>query len=211
MMKILIVGGMGNMGSRYRAICEYLGYKYDVCDIRDSLIDKAKGCDRFLIASPTSMHETHLKALSAFNKPILCEKPIIKDSASVEHLFRKIPSLKENLTMVNQYRFFDTQDTLGETSYDYFKSGSDGLAWDCINIIGLAKMDVKIASKSPIWRCKINGQNLNLKYMDIAYVNMLRVWALDLAKDDKESYIVYAHKQVEEHVRNFLKKALLQI
>ncbi len=64
----------------------------------------------------------------------------------------------------------------GETYYDYFKSGQDGLAYDCCNIIGLSKKRPTLANSSPIWKAKINGQELSLADMDQAYVKMIMDW-----------------------------------
>jgi hypothetical protein len=81
-----------------------------------------------------------------------------------------------NLSMVCQYAELVDPELEGPSNYNYFKHGNDGMIWDCIQIIGLARQAVLIQETSPIWQCTINGQRINIQNMDRAYVENVRKW-----------------------------------
>lgn len=174
---ILLIGSMGSMGVRYSYILDYLGLDYRSFDIRshpeEALDQWAKEADKFIIATPTKTHYDIILKLHKYSRPILCEKPVTKTR---EELL-KLLDLKPQLTMVNQYLFMPLEVTdYGGSYYNYFRHGADGLAWDCLNIIGLSKQGTWIAGESPTWECQINGRKLALSDMDKAYIYMLSHW-----------------------------------
>jgi hypothetical protein len=78
--------------------------------------------------------------------------------------------------MVFQYSELVKPESRGPSWYNYFKTGGDGLIWDCIQIIALSRTPPKIEARSPIWDCTINGQQLSLGDMDMAYVKNVKRW-----------------------------------
>lgn len=180
-MKIFIFGIKGNMGRRYSAILKYLGYDYDGIDLED-IYDSNRALrhfDRFIIATPTLTHLDFLDSMIDFRKPVLCEKPIITDSRlnRLEHFVKAAKDSEMKLSMVSQYDHLVVGNKgNSETYYNYFKTGNDGLAWDCINIIWHADGKIHLANDSPVWKCEINGLRLTIDQMDFAYIKMIEKW-----------------------------------
>lgn len=194
MKAIGIIGASGNMGQRYSRILDMLGVDvvaFDENDWRDAPRYK-KDLHSIIVASPTEFHFENLLVLDDFK--VLCEKPISKDIDQVRKVCEKIKCLR----MVNQYEHLIPSASRGleDSHYNYFKTGSDGLEWDCINIIGLAKNPPHIFNDSPIWKCKINGHELNLGDMDLAYVRMIKEWVKQPASNKR--YMIQAHERVLE-------------
>lgn len=198
-MSVLIIGANGNMGSRYKAIFNMLGIPHLGVDIgtsieeADHLIDSA---ERYLIATPTRTHTDWIRRLSTQRKPILCEKPICTKLDELDDILIDMHNHRVPFRMMYQYSMLGIPETSAASAYDYFKHGNDGLYWDCLQIIALAKGSVTLAEKSPIWRCQINGKELNIGDMDWAYVNYLKLWN---DKPDQDWLEVFdAHAKVEE-------------
>lgn len=207
---VYIIGIEGNMGRRYSAILDYLGIPYIGHDkqhapdqTRNFIRPEAKGATHFIIATPTDRHISDIRnIIKRYQKPILCEKPLVKNYRELcefEHELKEDVAL---ISMVNQYRYLIPNDIEGASYYDYFKTGSDGLEWDCINIIGLAKRPpIYIKDESPRWRCAINGKTLNLSMMDYAYIDMMK----DFVSPDylcNWAYAKRAHEKVEEWLKS---------
>jgi hypothetical protein len=181
------------MASRYTAILDYLGRPWVGVDLYDKIPDVEYS--QILICTPTDSHYGDIRLLcSRFKVPILCEKPITR----VPHELADLLSLDIDLSMINQYnsmmRPYPFMEEPGRSHYNYFRSGKDGIEWDCINIIGLSDTPPTLTNKSPLWDCKINGQQLNLGDMDSAYVKQIR----DKSETCGKEYIEMAHKKVWE-------------
>lgn len=202
MHKIAVVGGLGNMGRRYCSILKMLHIDHYVLDI--ATVDPKKfdlDTTGIIIATPTEYHGDHIRKYAVYNVPILCEKPICKNRLELDNLLL----LDVNLRMINQYEHFlggekdckrvQEPPVDKRSYYNYFKSGSDGLYWDVINIVGLTDSGkIKVGNESPIWECWLNGTPLNIRDMDHAYVWNIRDW---LAKyDDNKAYIRKAHDRI---------------
>jgi len=173
MQSLCIVGGNGNMGKRYQAICRFLGINHFVAD--PSTKTPIKDASHYLIATPTAMHlENILDIRDKYGGLILCEKPFV---TNVDELGR-LQEIPANVFMVNNYAFYPgLSDRLdGTTLYSFYNSGPHGLAWDCIQLLHLARSTVKLVGKSPIWKCQINGTKLNRETLDLAYVEMIRTF-----------------------------------
>ena len=188
MKRVYIIGYNGNMARRYRACLDYLGIKHSGCDIGCSYPVDWDHVDGIIIATPTNLHIHHIDFFKTFEKPILCEKPISLNGFELPEI---------NLQMVNQYEHCGPFPG-GETYYDCWRTGGDGLAWDCINIIGLSDKMPHLDNKSPIWKCMINGKELSLNDVDNGYVKMLDAWT----KNPKPNieYIKKAHEKVREYI-----------
>jgi hypothetical protein len=195
-MRVLVIGAMGNMGRRYRTILTYLGHEWVGVDVgvsMDQVIDHAFEVDGIIIATPTETHGAYICALAHVGKPILCEKPITKDLMEMATIARVVKHHGTNLTMVMQYKELLTMPSIGWTYYNYWNTGKDGLIWDCIQIIGLARSDISIQNDSPVWRCRINGRSLNLADMDRAYIKMVAGWLKKPGQDIDEIQAIH-HK-----------------
>lgn len=206
-MKILIMGSEGIMGTRYKRILEYLGRPYSCFDTKLStpLKEAALGCDRAIVATPTMHHaESILEVLDVMpSRPILCEKPIDKDLKILKNILERCKESKSDLRMVFQYkRVYNNDGLIGPSHYDYFRHGDDGLAWDCIQIIGLAKSTISLREKSPIWSCEINGQKLHIQNMDWAYIAYIQDWltlpSLCVGPDE----ILEIHEKVHQYINS---------
>lgn len=202
-MKIFMLGAHGNMARRYTAILKYLGHEVHGFDVpgfteKHPLAEQVKvdaiTADAVIVATPTDTHAKLLSFLSDCTRPILCEKPISKDLHELERVLSECKSKGARLQMVSQYDYLVDAESKGDTIYDYYKSGADGIEWDCINILYHAKGSVTLRNESPVWTCTINGQPLNIRDMDHAYVEMLDHWLRDPTRTDYDR-IWEAHKK----------------
>ena len=196
---ILLVGADGNMGSRYKAILRFLGKPWKGVDVTHSekyVMQNAYAAEGILIATPTDTHTQLVRKFMHLKKPILCEKPITKDMRDFRDLMAELQDHKTPFRMVNQYRVLAGDSRMGKSFYDYFKHGKDGLYWDCLQIIGLARGEIRISEESPVWRCMINGKPINLAHMDAAYIKYIQEWLQTPAQD--LSQIIEAHEKTAE-------------
>lgn len=183
---IVILGGNGSMGTRYQAILDYLKKPYQWIDVDTpaSLANELKRvASGFIIATPTNTHADQVLGLLKYKKPILCEKPITKDLTQLKSLFDEIKASKAQFRMVYQYSLMVDPNRVGRSVYNYFKHGSDGLTWDCLQIVSLARGYLALCGKSPIWTCVINGKPLSIADMDAAYVAYIQKWLSDPSQD----------------------------
>lgn len=195
---IMLIGARGNMGSRYLHILLSLKVKAHAIDLDSPEIDWRRAereCDGIIIATPTHTHYEVIKNLRRRNVPILCEKPITKSEDEFSKLLALFKFGKMTLTMVNQYNWCIDHKDSGETKYDYFKTGKDGLIWDCLNIIGLGMPgDVSLKNQSPVYNCIIRGRRITLDMVDSSYVLMLHNW---LKKPESNiDYVEKVHRYV---------------
>lgn len=187
-----VIGAKGNMGKRYCAILAHLGVIYSEYDKGDDVPVH----DAYIVATPTETHCEVIKLIAKYGKPILCEKPISKDPSELLEILDVCRIYGAKLEMINQYNFIGAGIGGGETYYNYFKHGSDGILWDCINIIGLAAGPCELREDSPIWECMINDFQLDISDMDHAYIMMVKHWIEN--PSDGTDYIRIAHKKVWE-------------
>lgn len=208
--KILVIGGLGNMGKRYCTILDYLNVDYGIYDKKmfKTSLKKYKLYDGFIICTPTRTHFEIIKELRKYKKPILCEKPITK---SVKEIAEILSWDDINLRMINQYEYFFKDETVDQVQvgrrqdhYNYFKTGEDGILWDCINVIGTNHCkDLWKKNDSPIWKCQIRGKTLNIADMDHAYIWNVKDW---LEKDnDNIDYIRRIHAKIHS-IQNLMPK-----
>lgn len=198
--KPLIVGAKGNMGRRYTAVLRHLGVEPLLMDQGDEVPDSF---DSVIVASPTAMHAEHCLQFMSYNVPILCEKPLSKDIGEVERVCEEAARRGVQLDMVNQYRYCEWAATLtanDHTSYNFFNTGRDGLAWDCISIIALAKGKVSVENTQPVWSCTINGHKLRYERMDWAYITMISEWLNGTLRNHGIGYILDAHHKVLKYI-----------
>ena len=192
-MSIGVIGAKGNMARRYSAICSYLGIPWLGFDVDDysEVENYADSLTTFLVATPTATHLDVIKDLARFQKPMLVEKPIVTTKAELGELLRTNAIIR----MVNQYEYLVERYSEGESYYDYWNSGKDGM-FDFINIVGLSKTPPKLRNMSPFWKCRINGHDLNIRSMDYAYMDMISDWHKDPTPN--MDYIEKSHSRILE-------------
>lgn len=179
MSTVAVVGANGGMGRRYSAILKFLGIDTAPIEVgcNDAAIHSAmKRSIGVIIATPTNTHADMIRQYLKFKMPIFCEKPITKDLADLKNLLAEIKSSGAPFRMVYQYSLLAKPGHIGKSFYNYFRHGTDGLYWDCIQVIGLANSKVTISEDSPVWRCAVNGQSLNIRDMDAAYIGDVQRW-----------------------------------
>lgn len=196
--KVALFGSAGSMGRRYTAILNWLGHHVLPIEVDDSFGESLAACedaDAIIVASPTETHVDICRGLLHLEKPILCEKPITKNVFELNRFLETLKHFPETrFQMVNQYKYMTMPGVEGLTKYDFYNSGKDGIYWDCINIIGLAKGEVKILDKSPFWQCQINGFPLSRGKIDHSYIEMITDWLL--SPFDNLEYIYESHLKV---------------
>lgn len=190
----LIIGACGSMGRRYKAILSYLGQPYECHDpkLRGFGVYPSKSHDRFIVATPTDTHLEWVLRLDSYGKPILCEKPLSTNLLEVAEILR----CKSPISMMLQYGVLVSPKDFGPTHYNYYHTGNDGLAWDCFQIIALAKGKLSLGNTSPVWECMINGAKIDRSTMDQAYVDAVRNWLNGFLLD--RSDLLDWHKKVKE-------------
>jgi len=208
---ICIIGASGNMGKRYQSVCKYLNIPFDGLDVNDPLPVNDPKYTHYVIATPTVSHEKILHYLCAVNSmplKILCEKPILCDDP--QSILKFAEERGHEIYMVNQYAYYSHQihmkyDGAGRTSYNYYNSGGDGIFWDCIQLIYLAKNEISLSNNTPIWYAEINGVELDRETIDLCYVKMIH----DFWEDGKvygqrwdKHDIIAAHNKVMEYGKN---------
>lgn len=198
---ILILGGRGNMGTRYGKILREMGVDFEVHDIEHGRLEQDSRIRGVLITTPTDAHLGSIHQVTEkFDVPILCEKPIAR-YAQIIDVIDDWEKAQYNIQMIDQYAFCPryVSDIPG-TLYHSWHSGNDTLPWDCINIIAKADDldDCHISNTAPRnhWECRINGYDLKLADMGRAYKAMLEQW-LDDPKPNYD-YIRQAHCKVLE-------------
>lgn len=176
---ILIVGGNGSIGRRYQTILKYLEIPFKVCEIGDQISDFK--FDKAIIASPTNMHIEHIGILSRFGVPILCEKPVSKDPAWADYF-----SGSNNIFVVNNYAYLLNNEKfkgpLSTIFYDFYNTGKDGMVWDCCQLVHLASTysaRIFLNKTSPIWTLNLNGWDVEYKYIEWSYIEMIQDFVRD--------------------------------
>lgn len=201
---IAIIGSEGAMGKRYQALLSHMKKEFLPLDKSkpepDRIIERAKTCDRIIICSPTESHVGYLKELLPLKKPILCETPITKNLDELFDLHAECRRRGWQYQMVMQYKELEiSREPYRLSHYHDFRCGPDGLAWDCLQIIGLARGEISLKKTSPVWECSINGRALNIRDMDQAYVTMVHKWLMN-ELDQTMDEVLDMHTKVTEYL-----------
>ena len=212
---ICVIGGKGNMGKRYAAILRHEGMPHTIIDKGDQFPPAEEGVTHFIIATPTDTHAEILQAVtSKYAAPvhILVEKPFTRLWGNLDGLKPVKEAIDQgyHVYMVNQYAYYSEGIIEGEgpTWYDFYNSGADGILWDCIQLIHLAKhIPATLANNAPVWQCGINGRRLNRELIDLCYVKMLkdfvtngaeygRLWGWKDIKESHQKVLEYEAKRI---------------
>lgn len=204
-MKVLLFGHRGNMGRRYAAILDQLGIAYDGIELSRPEINAQGIYDRIIIATPTDTHIKIIKnCLALFPKTkILCEKPISKNLDELLELKANWDVSK--IFMVNNYAYMlhmnPNKIENDDTNYDYFKTGGDGIFWDCIQLFHLAKSRITLKANSPKWDVQINGLQLNASMIDQSYIEMLADFCGNMQHCWNFTDVLKTHEIVEKEMQ----------
>lgn len=191
------------MGKRYQAILKHLKKDFKCFDIDSThyeIVDWCENSEGIILATPTETHVDYLLLLEKCKKPVLCEKPLSMYKSDLEEI-KWACQRGLNLTMQMQYKYFDNKECNGPSEYNYFRHGNDGLSWDCLQIIGLARGEVSLKEDSPKWICKLNGLDLDLSQMDDAYIWSVKNW-LEKPGDDINS-LLEIHQKVAKYEEEY--------
>lgn len=205
-MRVLVCGNRGNMGRRYTAILNYLGVENIGVDNGD-LTPHPDTYDRAIIATPSDIHMYVCEMMANLHKPFLCEKPIDKDPAKIQKLIDLCKKKRVDGRMVcnwaftGRLKFYPGEN---QVQYSNYNTGKDGLAWDCIQLIYLAKGFPELSTGSPYLQAHIDGDRVHEGHIARSYKTMIDVWlqggddlwSLEDAKKATEKTIKYmeAHK-----------------
>lgn len=182
-MKTLLVGGLGSIGRRYQAILNHLKQPFEIYDILSPEPNMAD-FTHCIIASPSEMHKEHIFRFSE-HVPTLCEKPLCLKTEDLEIL--KTLNPKNPVYMVNNYSFLNTNPgfppRVDKISYDFYNTGRDGTALDCIQLLYLAEKigaDLEVAKNSPVWELWINDKlKVPYDWIEWSYVQMINAFLHD--------------------------------
>lgn len=218
---MLIIGSNGNIGRRYVNICKYLHIPHTAVDIKsnseeDICVEIEKN-EFILLCTPTDTHYEMIEKIIKIKKYkntktyLLCEKPITKNKVELEKLLFDTVNSKITLFMVNNYNFIEIEPESNgiikifkkimndfTTEYNYFHSGTDGMIWDCIQLVYLAKGKIILKQESPIWHCKINGVKISREQVDYSYIAMIIDFVTKREKMWTLSDIIKSHQKVME-------------
>lgn len=202
-MKVFIFGNQGNMGRRYASVLRYLGHEVFGCEAGDSMAAWNRDyleSDAIIIATDTPNHMPILNFLVPEGKPVLCEKPFSTEIEKVKEFVEWAEQAEMKISMVSQYDYLlPIHPSHGDTVYDFYRSGKDGIAWDCINIIWHAQGRIFLKNESPVWKCKINGYTINAGQIDYSYVETIETWLKD-AYEPQYERILNSHKKVLDYL-----------
>lgn len=176
-MKVCVIGGKGSIGSRYVAILKYLGHEPIVWDLPEAESQDLPEAEKYIIATPTDTHYEWCKKLIAKNATFLCEKPLSKNLKECEEL-----ALYRNGYVVNNYAFVVECMIVPKPplkiKYDYYRTGNDGLYWDCCQIINIdPTADLK--NISPILNISFYGELVPYRWIEASYIAMIAIFVND--------------------------------
>jgi hypothetical protein len=179
-MNTLVIGGRGSAGSRYCAILKSLDVPYEVFDLADEQCRPFEDYDftHAIIATPTPNHLVWLNTLCHQDKTFLCEKPVSK---MVDEI---VPFISyDKGYVVNNYAFCLDQfkpDSC-KITYDYFRTGSDGVYFDCVQLLYL-DLEARIRTNSPIWEFWNHSYRVHYHEIEQSYIDMVQTF-LGVSKD----------------------------
>lgn len=164
------------MGRRYKACLSHLGEPFKTIDIdtsadeKDQILDK---CNKAIIAVPTRAHLDVIEECQFRNITYLCEKPLARYYPS------KIKPTGGYI--VNNWNFI-AHDGLKKISYNFYKTGSDGLLWDICQLITLSCLNLaylEVQCQSPIWKAHFNDREIQYREIEESYIQMIQAFISD--------------------------------
>src|SRR5580765_2002118 len=169
-MKVLVCGGLGSIGSRYAAILKYLDHEPVIFDTKINS-EMPEDWERAIIATPSYSHYDVCKKMIDIGKPFLCEKPLSKDVKQCEELVSL--DKKQIGFVVNNYKFITRKFPKPRIKYNFYKTGHDGLEWDCSQLIYIDP-ECQLKTISPIWSFTIGLDSIFYSELENSYLKMIR-------------------------------------
>lgn len=206
-MKVLVVGANGNMGARYQAIVRHLGHEVQAVDL--PWPKEIEPWDHAIVCTPTPHHFVTVAMLAdsisgVAKRHVLIEKPVMDSLAESAETFALCRRWGFEAYVVNQYQYLPEAylftHTEGASRYDYFRSGNDGLAWDCFQVFANANGPVELKQESPMWTCVLNGVRIQISGMDRAYVDMVADFLGDKSRLMGPQKALETTKRIEEYL-----------
>jgi hypothetical protein len=211
-MRSLVVGGLGSIGRRYQAILKHLKQDFEIYDITSSEPDLST-FTHAIIASPSEMHREHILRF-AEHMPVLCEKPICLRKEDLQIIRAMKP--KHLVYMVNNYSFLNTNPgfppRVDKIEYDFYNTGRDGTAMDCIQLLFLAEKigaELEVKKDSPVWDLWINDKlKVPYDWIEWSYVQMINaflngrtqhLWPLTFGIEATELAMSVQEKMEDKH------------
>jgi Oxidoreductase family, NAD-binding Rossmann fold len=178
---VLLLGGAGSIGTRYQAILKSIKVPYLVYDAEQEDGFSCNGeknlsnisFDKAIICTPTDTHMNYVSQLIHLGKTFLCEKPLAKTEDELQ--------TKEDYPfgfVVCNYKFITKAYGMNpKLTYDYYKTGQDGLLFDCCQIIYLDP-ECELDNQSPLWDFTVNGHPIPYRSLELSYVQMIKsfIW-----------------------------------
>lgn len=180
--RILIIGGLGNIGRRYKAVLEHLGHTVYVFDsLGDAYqwqMDIVDRVDKIIVATPTENHFYYLSILRDCKKPILVEKPAVTSYEEVERLF----DFNQQINMVCNWKYLKGMADKANANtilYNYYDCGKENINWNLAQPILLSNNTSMFKFYSPIFALMVNGGQLYTEDIQRSYIEMLENWTKD--------------------------------
>lgn len=178
MPKVLIVGCLGNMGKRYKAIFSYLGI--DTVGVDIGIYVKPVDITHIIICTPT---ETHIQQIYVYTElfpdaSILVEKPLALNCEAAKQVF---DIGHEKLYIVNNWAHAHEYKMLRvgqcDVLYNYYQTGPHGLYVDCCQLIYLSKSPecCSLQNVSPVFCANVDGC-ITKEMIDWSYIKMINAW-----------------------------------
>jgi len=173
---VLLIGGQGNIGQRYQAILRHLEIPFLVHDIDAERDLHEIAFEKAIICTPTPTHMEYVHLLMKMDKMFLCEKPLTMDPMD------EVKPYKRGFVVCNYKFVAHNHGPVVSVFYDYYKTGNDGVLWDCCQLIYLDP-DCEICTTSPIWTLAINGRPQPYRNLELSYVQMIKSFCWNNGKE----------------------------
>lgn len=176
-MKVLLIGSEGRIGSRYRAILNYMEVEFACYDPKLPEEPLLHEFDKWIIASPTHTHFYWCSKALEMGKTFLCEKPLSESIEECERLVAMEQESKGHGYVVCNYKYVVKHNMAwrlynkGKLSYNYYNPG-DRPEWGCCQLIYLDE-DCDIKTTSPVWKFRVNSVVIDYKWLEWSYVRMI--------------------------------------
>jgi len=114
------------------------------------------------------------------------------------HGIRSYLKAFKNIHMVNNYDYAFKRacrdqsnfvNATGLTTYEYYQTGRDGLLFDCIQLIKMAKADIELKGYGWKWQCQINGWRIDRNLIDDSYYDMIEDFISDKLEQTLEALV----------------------
>lgn len=178
---VLLVGALGSIGQRYKAILEWLGCDVTPYDIGYDANVLAKLYDGIIIASPTTTHFNYINLFKNNMTPILVEKPMCATVAEAAEI-SKDQSVALYVHVVDNWAYI-LNDLSGYGKhtlvYKNYYTGKEKLAFNLAQPAYFTRGGMlKLELNEPMFTLHDIDKpaTYNTADVDYSYIKMLSVW-----------------------------------